>query len=171
MTHTILHASPRSVAIAGLLPFSIALVSQLLARGHSILFPVAIYLGLAMVLAWCWIVGHALNARLSPARRPPVALFRFSVVFCAAYFAYFLVATFGDGILPLARFPVLFLALHGAAMGAVLSVLHFVGSNLSLVEEDLSHPADSTWSTTLTLFSIAGILAIQGRVNRIFERF
>lgn len=165
MKALILQARPAAVALAGLVPFSIALVSHWFIPGNRMLFAAAVYLGLAMVLGWCWVVGNSLNARLSLNRRPPSALFRFSVCFCAAYFAYFL---FGSGFL-LARSPVLFLALHVTAMAAMLKVLHFVGLNLSLVEDDLSRPADSSWSTTFALFSIAGTLPVQRRINRIFR--
>ncbi len=169
MKRIVVQAKPHMVAIVGALPITLAIASLPFTNDHPALFPAAVYLGVALLLGWYWIVGDALNARISRSRRPPIGRFRLSVLFCSAYITYFLMSTLGGGAPLLTRSPALFFVLHLMAMGAMLHVLYFVGKNLSLAEADIAGAVDTSWSTALGLSSIAGIIPVQRRVNTIFE--
>ena len=145
-----------------------ALVAPLSATGRSLVFPAALYAGVAMVLAWSWMVGGALNERIAAERRPPSAVFRGAVLFCAVYVAVFLAATFGWGAMWIGRFPVVFLALHLLALLALLKVIRFIGANLSLAEAAAGIAGAPPGRTALALSSVAGIVAVQRRLNRLF---
>jgi hypothetical protein len=171
MTELIIHARPRSVAIAAALPFlvgAVALVATPSAAGRSLVFPVALYAGVAMVLAWSWVVGGALNERIAAGRRPPIAAFRLAVVFCAVYVALFLTATFASGAMWIGRVPVVLLALHLLALLAMLKIVRFIGVNLSLAEAAAGMAPAPPGRTALALSSVAGIVAVQKRINRLF---
>jgi hypothetical protein len=172
MKDAILHAKPRSLAIAGAVPFAIALcaLSTRPTTGGPSALLAAVYAGAAMVLLWAWVVGHALNACVDAPRRPSRGAFRVAVVFCAAYSAVFLGAVAGEGAELVVRYPVAAGALHLVALIAMLKVLHFIGANLTLAEDENAATAGSAWTTTLALFSIGGILPVQKRVNRLFAR-
>lgn len=168
MISAILHAKPATVGLVGSLPLLLAFASQLIAPGSMRPFLAAVISGVALVLAWCWFVGTALNARLPSERRPPIAAFHASIAFCAAYCILFAARVTSRTEL-LAQSPAVFFAMHLAAMLAAVKVLRFVATNLTLAERDIAGISDSSWSTTFSLFSIWGILPAQRRVNRIFR--
>ena len=171
MKELILRASPKQLAIVGALPFLIAVATvftQPMTLLGTALFAGGIYLGVALVLTWCWVVGHALNLRISEERRPPIATFRMATFFVAFYCALFL-ATAGGGAAMIAQNDYVFAALHLGAIAAMVRVLHFIGVNLSLAEDETCETDPSLWSTILALFSLGGILPVQERVNRIFH--
>ncbi len=171
MRRIVVQATPQTVAIVVALPIVLAMASVTFTQDHPALFLAAVYFGVAILLAWCWIVGDALNARISLSRRPPVGRFRLSILFCTGYATHFLLSTIGGGAPQLSESPALFFVLHLMAMGAMVHILYFVGKNLSLAEVDAGAdgPVDTSWSTALSLSSIAGIMPVQRRVNRVFE--
>lgn len=172
MKDAIVHAKPRNLAIVGAIPFAIAIgaISTRQTSEPSALFATAVFAGVALVLFWSWVVGHALNALVDVSRRPARGAFRVAVLFSAAYCAVFLnIMVAGAG--PVPRSPIAAFSVHVAAMLAMLKVLHFIGLNLALAEtEENADAAGSAWTTTLALFSIGGILPVQRRVNGLFER-
>jgi len=173
MKDAMLHTKPRNLAVVGAIPFVIAIGA--LSTGQtsqpSVLFATAVFAGVALVLCWSWVIGHALNALVDPSRRPARGAFRAAVLFSAAYCAVFLnLVVGGGGSVPL-QSPIAAFSLHVAAMVAMLKVTHFIGSNLALAENENSAVAEgSPWTTTLALFSIGGILPVQRRVNSLFAR-
>ena len=173
MKELVLQAKPRNLAIAGALPFLIAFAtfaSQPLGRGGHVVFALSLYLGMTMALLWAWVVGHALNARIARPQRPARGAFRLAGSFCAAYVAFFLTGWLAGDLPFLLGSPALFFGLHFVAMLATVKVVHFIGSNLALAEKAEGFDSDDAWPTTLILFSIGGILPVQKRVNRLFER-
>lgn len=172
MKHAILHAKPSTLAIAGAAPFAIAMLAfstEPLGGVRLILFNAAIFTGVSLVLLWAWIVGHALIARIDDARTPNVTLFRVAIAFCASYAACFLFATANAGFGFLPHYPFVAFGLHLLATAAMLNILHFIGTNLARAEETVDLSPGSPWTTTLVLSSIAGILPVQKRINRVFD--
>lgn len=172
MKDAILHAKPRNLAIVGAIPFAIAIGALSIRQTSepSALFATAVFAGVALVLFWSWVIGHALNDLVDISRRPARGAFRVAVLFSAAYCAVFLNIVVG-GARPALQSPIAAFSLHVAAMIAMLKVLHFIGSNLALAEtEGNAVTVGSAWTTTLALFSIGGILPVQRRVNSLFER-
>jgi hypothetical protein len=168
MRHRILHANPIPIAIVGSVPFLIAglaLVAGLPLPTLAQALASAAFLGVAFVLGWCWAVGSALNESIAMARRPSNAAFRAALTYSAAY----AVAGFARFVPPFGN-PALAVGLQLLAWAAMAQVLYFVAKNLSLAERDISGRSAPVWRTTLVLFSIAGIPAVQRRVNHIFDR-
>jgi hypothetical protein len=164
----ILHANPIPVALVGSIPFliaGVAFVARLPLPTLAHVVDAATFFGIALILTWCWVVGSALNQRIGEQHRPSDVAFRVAITYSAVYAVVRVtrfVPPFGN--------PALALGLHLLAWAATVQVLHFVAANLSLAERDISGRASPVWRTTFALFSIAGIPAIQRRVNDIFAR-
>lgn len=173
MKDTILQAKPSTLALAGGLPFLVAIASfaiDPLSSGGQTLFAAGLFAGIALILAWAWVVGHALTARLAPKRRRNLNLFRAAVLFVAGYAAAVSFAAGGHGpsTLLLPGSPLTAFALHLVTMAAMVHVLYFVAGSLASVEESTALPGGSAWETVLLMTSIAGFPVIQRRINRVF---
>ncbi len=170
MRELLTQAKPIHLAFIGVVPFLVGMavmVAQPPGALAKLLFAGAIYFGVFMVLIWSWIIGHALNERIEPTLRPDTSMFRIASIFVAAYTALFLFNTaIQSRSFFLAQTPLLFFAFHLIAALAMVRILHFISTNLALAEGTEIAPA--SWATTLSLFSVGGILPIQKRINQIF---
>ncbi len=172
MAKAILRISRGKLALSAVTPIVVALAALFWAPSTTAgraAFAAAMAMGIATVLIWCWVVGTALHRRLARDRRSSATSFHIATLYLACYSAMFLAAA-GAGPVPflLAR-PALFAGLHLLAMIAMLKILFFIGNNLERVEGNTTGTEYSSWYDVLMLFSVGGIVAIQGRVNRIFR--
>lgn len=164
MTEVIVQARPRSVAVAAALPVLVAVA----AFGNRSLFALALLVAISMFYGWCWAVGEALLERTAPAGRRATATFRLAVAFCAVYAAAFVLNTAGLVALPRGQSPALFAGLHLLAVLATLGIVRFIAGHLAAAEAAANLESRSTARTFLQLSSVAGLLPVQRRLNRLF---